>query len=233
MQHNSYESAAALSAVDGVDRVVGVFDGHNAWPDYDNYLFKGIDLTRNKVALDFGCGPGRNMVKYRDWFKRIDGCDIAQSNLDNARRWVTQNNAKHGNLYHINGVDLRGIASEVYDVVFSTICLQHICVHEIRYNLMAEFLRVLKPGGTFCAQMSLDAIPDPRFHDYFANNYQATATNGYADVSIADPSQLGSDLNAIGFSSSSFEYDIRPVGPGDTHANWIFFRVTKHFDIAV
>lgn len=29
-------------------------------------------------VLDFGCGPGRNIVKYNKRFNRIDGVDIAK-----------------------------------------------------------------------------------------------------------------------------------------------------------
>lgn len=64
---------------------LGTFHEHNEWADMA-YLFEGYDdhATRAMVALDFGTGPGRNIVKFRDRFARIDGVDIARTNLVNA-----------------------------------------------------------------------------------------------------------------------------------------------------
>ncbi len=134
MQKTVYEHEANKWNVDDRDPVVGSFDAHNAWSDYDNYLFKNIE-TKGKVALEFGCGPGRNIVKFHDKFKKIDGCDISSKNLDNAKIWIEFNKQTPNDLYVINGVELNDIPSSKYDVIFSTICLQHICVYDIRYNL--------------------------------------------------------------------------------------------------
>ena len=57
MQNAQYDLDAAEWSSDNRDPVVGSFDKHNNWADYDNFLFKGIDTTQ-KIALDFGCGPG-------------------------------------------------------------------------------------------------------------------------------------------------------------------------------
>tara|TARA_R110002096_G_scaffold371922_1_gene565397 strand:+ start:225 stop:461 length:237 start_codon:yes stop_codon:yes gene_type:complete len=60
---------------------------------------------------------------------------------------------------------------------------------------------------------------------YYDNSYDAIETNGGHDVSITDENELKNDLSNIGF--CDFRFDIRPTGPGDTHRNWIFVRVTK------
>lgn len=224
MQQKHYDAEASHWAVDNRDPVVGSFDKHNAWNDYDVYLFKGIDTT-DKIALDFGCGPGRCIVNFANLFKQIDGVDISQTNLDNAEIWCTENKIPFKPLLSkVSGTDIAVISSNIYDVVYSTICLQHICVHEIRMSLMREFFRVLKPGGHICAQMGF-GTGHPRGNYYYANNYDAEETNGGGDVIIDDAVQLEKDLLDIGF--SNFEFDIRPVGPGDGHANWIFFRALK------
>jgi len=56
MQQTQYDLEASKWTLDNRDAVVGAFDEHNSWKDYDNYLFKDIN-TKNKIALDFGCGP--------------------------------------------------------------------------------------------------------------------------------------------------------------------------------
>lgn len=224
MQQEHYDSEASHWALDNRDPVVGSFDKHVAWEDYNNYLFKGID-TNGKTALDFGCGPGRCIVQFANRFKQIDGIDISQINLNNAKLWCEENKLPFmPNLYKANGVDISDIVEKTYDIVYSTICMQHICVRDIRLSLMKEFLRVLKPDGTLCVQMGFGP-GHPRSVDYYDNYYDADETNGGGDVRVEDPAQLSKDLRHIGF--TKFDFDIRPVGPGDGHANWIFFRATK------
>ncbi len=225
MQKDQYEATAASWTVKDRDHVVGGFDFHNNWKDYDEFLFKDVD-TKDKIALDFGCGPGRNMVKFANRFKSIDGVDISSKNLDNAVIWLKANNITTiPNLFLNNGVDLSCITTDNhYDVVFSTICMQHICVHETRFSMLKEFHRVLKSGGSVCIQMGFGPN-HPRSVDYYANFYDAKQTNSGMDTRVENTEQLKSDLEKIGF--TNFQYDIRPVGPGDVHTNWIFFRATK------
>lgn len=226
MQQKLYDHQANEWSETNRDPVVGSFDKHNAWKDYDEFLFKDIE-TKGKVALDFGCGPGRNIAKFADRFEQIDGADISQINLDKALIWCKKNNVSFiPKLYKSNGVDLSGISDNFYDIVFSTICLQHICVYDIRFNLFKEFFRVLKSDGYFCAQMGFgNHLLKSNGVKYYDNYYDAKATNGANDVVIEDANCLKKDLELIGF--VNFDYDIRPVGPGDGHSNWIFFRAQK------
>lgn len=221
MQKNYYDAAASQWSVDNRNPVVGTFDAHNAWDDY-KYLFLDITDTTSLKALDFGCGPGRNIVKYSSLFKQIDGVDLSEVNLHNAKRWCQHNNVRNNShLYHCNGIDLNGISSSSYDVVFSTICLQHICVHEIRYNYFKEFFRILNPGGTVTMQMGY-GVPSPLTVGYYENFYDANTTNRGCDVAIESEQQIKKDLEEIGF--RDFKFYIRPPGPGDCHPNWIFFN---------
>ncbi len=224
MQKDHYEQQASTWSLDNRDPVVGSFDLHNDWEDYDLFLFKNIPLS-GKVAMDFGCGPGRNIVKFSKLFDRIDGVDISQNNLDKAKLWCDQNKlAFSPNLFMNNGVDISCIKnSDQYDVVFSTICLQHICVYEIRFSILSDFYRILKPGGYVCIQMGFGSRNNSSH--YFDNNYDALGTNSFCDVRIENVDALKDDLSKIGF--VDFDYDIRPVGPGDQHQNWIFFRAKK------
>lgn len=225
MQKAFYVGEAARWSPENRDFVVGSFDAHNAHPDYD-LLFDGLD-TRGKVALDFGCGPGRMIVKFAPLFSRIDGADIALENLMHAQTWALCHAVPQPTLWLSNGVDLGQIGDEQYDVVFSTICLQHIPVHEIRLNLFREFRRVLKPRGWFTAQMGYGATDDPRGRDYYANDYEAEHTNGLCDVNVTAPDQLAGDLTVCGFEFDTFRFEVRPTGPSDWHPNWIFFRAQK------
>lgn len=224
MQRRFYIEEASKWSPTNRDPVVGSFDAHNAHADYD-LLFEGLD-TQGKVALDFGCGPGRNLVKFANLFARIDGADIALENLIHARKWCELNSVTTPRLYKTNGVDLGDVPDTYYDFVFSTICLQHIPVHEIRLNLFREFFRVLKPGGWFTAQMGYGETTDPRGVDYYANKYDAQLTNGMCDVNVTNVTQLLQDL-MIDLDFVNFLARIRPTGPGDWHPQWVFFRAQK------
>jgi len=225
MQKNQYENEARSWSLSNLNPVVGSFNAHNNWSDYD-FLFKDIDNCENKTVLDFGCGPGRNLVKFSKKFKQIHGVDIAEKNLENALLWIKHNNINEENhkLILCNGVDLNTIKNEEYDIVMSTICMQHICVYNIRLNYLKEFYRVLKPGGYITIQMGY-GTPSPLTVDYYDNYYEATGTNRACDTNISNYKQIEKDLLTIGF--KNFNYYIRPTGPGDCHPNWIFFNAEK------
>jgi ubiquinone/menaquinone biosynthesis C-methylase UbiE len=222
MQLNQYNANASDWSLENRDPVVGSFDAHNNWTDYEN-LFIKIDNQHEKIGLDFACGPGRNIVKYSNRFKRLDGVDISPINIEKANKY-TYSHGITSNLYVSNGVDIDCIKSNTYDFVMSTIALQHICVYDIRYSIMKDIHRVLKEGGVFTAQMGYGS-PSPQTIGYYENYYDAKGTNRICDVCIESTDQLQKDLVEIGF--TDFEFIIGPVGPGDFHPNWIYFSCIK------
>ena len=227
MQKNQYEEDASRRSIFNKDPVVGSYDAHNQWSDYDTYLFKDFD-TKNLVALEYGCGPGRNLVKFNTRFQQIDGVDIAQTNLEKARSNLAANSISTGELYLCDGKSIP-VGDNKYDVVFSTICLQHIACYDVRFSIFQEVYRVLKKGGRFCFQIGLDNgenVTRPHSAKYFDNMYNAPGTNGVCDVLVTDENELKNDLTKkIKF--KKYQSDIRPTGPGDFHHNWIWVQVQK------
>jgi ubiquinone/menaquinone biosynthesis C-methylase UbiE len=224
MQAKQYNWDANRWSLQNRDPVVGSYDQHNSFTDYDEFLFKNIN-TQNMIALEYGAGPGRNLIKFNNRFVRIDAVDISEVNKQKAEINLKEHGISFPNYLITSGDNIPRDSLE-YDLIFSVICLQHICVYEIRYSIMKEIYRVLKPGGHFCAQMGYggktnsDAVAE-----YHENQYQARGTNGFHDVSIKDEQNLIDDLTQIGF--NNYSSDLRPVGPGDNHKNWLWFQVQK------
>lgn len=223
MQLDSYNADASNWSLSNKNPVVGSYDEHNIWKDYD-ILFENISNLNSKTVLDFACGPARNIIKYNNIFKRMDGVDISPINIEKARLNLDYNGIKNSLLYVNNGVDLSIIESESYDIVMSTIALQHICVYDIRKNIFKEIYRILKKDGYFTAQMGFGS-PSPDTVGYYDNHYDANGTNRACDVCIENSDQLKNDLLDLSF--SNFDFKITSVGPGDRHPNWIFFKAKK------
>ena len=228
MQKRQYVEEINKWSIHNRDPVVGTFNKHNDWPEYE-HLFKDVVDLQDMTVLDFGCGPGRNLVKYASRCKRIDGVDLVKESLDKAKEWIIDNklNLNNFSLYTCNGYDLENIPSDSYDLVISTICLQHICVWEIRQNLFKEFFRVLQPNGQLSFQMAFNKnnLRKDEYRGYYDNFYEAINTNGGCDVSVTNPNQLTLDLSEIGF--TFFNYYLTLPGPGDTTENWIFLNCRK------
>jgi ubiquinone/menaquinone biosynthesis C-methylase UbiE len=223
MQLNEYNKFASEWDLQNRDPVVGSFDLHNEWKEYEN-LFLNLQNQKELVGLDWACGPGRNIVKYKDRFKRLDGVDISPININNAKNYLQSNQILNSNLYISNGIDLSNIPDNTYDFVMSTIAFQHICVYDIRYSILSEVYRILKLGGIITFQMGY-GLPSPNTVGYYENYYDASSTNRGCDVCVDNPNQIKNDLLKIGF--TNFQYTIGNVGPGDIHPNWIYFNSVK------
>lgn len=223
MQKDYYDRDAANWSLRNRDPVVGWYDEHERHRDYDDLLFPSVD-TRDMIALDYGCGPGRCLVRFADRFKRVDGVDISQTNIEKARENLDANDKKNYLLWRANnGKDISFIGNETYDVVYSVICMQHICAFTVRDSIIRDIFRVLKPGGYFCFQMGFGGRSN-QFVRYEEDAYGAAATNGHLDVSIMDEDEVRDHLQSIGFT------DVKTVLRDpccDTHKQWIWVQARK------
>ena len=219
-------------------------ENHNDNTDYWDVLLGDLkDKKRwdNKVALDFGCGKGRNvtnMIELCKW-KRVDGIDLSH---DNITFCTEQYKTLNSEWYVNNGVDGSDLKDEEYDFIMSTIVLQHIPVHDIRQSLITDLFRCLKSGGMFSFQMAYgpiedknydqkiispnnETVLDTRVRDYHSNYYDAPMTNSGCDVRIEKSSELITDLEKIGF--INIETKILDSFSDTNHPKWIYVKAYK------
>jgi SAM-dependent methyltransferase len=205
---------------------------HNENPDYFDVLLKEVTSApknwEDKVALDFGCGKGRNVVNLFDLakWKKVDGVDISKDNIN----YCNENYKDLKSTFYKNsGSDLSDISSNFYDFVMSTIVFQHIPVREVRVNLKKEIYRTLKCGGIFSFQMGhgKQILKSKNHSSYLDNAYSANGSNGMCDVQITPETEkdLIKDLEEIGF--ENIEFFVKPSFSDDSHENWIYVSCKK------
>ena len=215
-------STDAYEKSDDREFVVGSYAMHERF-DYEGWLLDGVDIGPDAIAIDYGCGPGRMLKRMRALFARVDGTDISAEVLEVAGERCA-NWSVPPKLFVTDGQGLPTGIESAYDVAYSVICLQHICVYSIRRRILESLFTALEPGGLLTFQMGYG--PGHRaLIAYEENAADATGTNGEADVTVLHPGEIARDLYEIGFVDA--EYALTPTGPGDTHAAWIFVRASK------
>jgi SAM-dependent methyltransferase len=134
--------------------------------------------------LDVGCGVGRSMQPLVDAGFRVDGADISARMLDFARR---NPRLEQSQFFLSRGNDCGGAPDAAYDLIYSQLCLQHICSRTVRTELLEAMARALRPGGVVLIQMHFypdrmaNTVPAPHA-PWSADYYPAAGANGEADV---------------------------------------------------
>lgn len=101
--------------------------------------------ARRERALDFGCGVGRLTRALCGRFEHAIGVDISAAMVDQARRL---NDEFAGCEFRVNAAsDLAMLETDSFDVVYSSIALQHIPTAAEIERYVTEFLRVVRPDG--------------------------------------------------------------------------------------
>lgn len=110
----------------------------------------GLPHQRRR-ALDFGCGIGRLTRALAAHFEEAVGVDIAEGMVEQAR---TTNADVPGCRFVVN-VDERlpAFADGEFDLIYTTLVLQHLPSSELVASYLQEFVRVLARGGVLVFQL--------------------------------------------------------------------------------
>jgi SAM-dependent methyltransferase len=111
------------------------------------------------IALDFGCGAGRLTQALSQRFAKTYGVDIAPSMIKLANSY---NRCPESCFYQVNEApDLSQFANGQFDFIYSCRVLQHM-KPEFAFKYIAEFIRILAPGGIIVIQEPTEKLPGER-----------------------------------------------------------------------
>ncbi len=136
---------------------------HGRW-DVDEFFATGVTEVSGAMAhaaalgvhpgrrraLDFGCGAGRLTSALTAYADEVVGVDISPTMLAKAREL---NRAQGVTFVENDRPDLSLFADDSFDVVYSSLVLQHMPT-DLALGYLAELIRVLAPGGVAIVQVA-------------------------------------------------------------------------------
>ncbi len=141
-RHNVTEHRQFASAAESLN----FFDWRNAqYPGYIELL--PVDQADGKVVLDYGCGPGNDLVGFSTHSKpaRLVGADVSTASLAEAKKRLALHNPRNLEFVHLDDpLGRLPFADNTFDIVH---CSGVLMVLPDVEATLREFRRVLKPDG--------------------------------------------------------------------------------------
>ena len=107
-----------------------------------------------EAALDFGCGVGRLTFALGQYFQKVTGLDISPTMLKKAHSFKAVRPGGERCEFVLGGQNHLGqFATNSFDLVYTTIVLQHVPRLADIESYIREFVRVVRPGGMICFQL--------------------------------------------------------------------------------
>ena len=138
----------AAAASDRVDELVG--DPATAQAELEGLFGRLSADPRRGVCVEVGCGPGRMTGVLAERFDRVVAVDVSEGMLARARSAVTVPNV---DFRLVSGDRLDTVENEIADTLVCYLVLQHLPAPKVVLRYLAEFARVLAPGGSGFVQL--------------------------------------------------------------------------------
>ncbi|EGB16449.1 Methyltransferase type 11 [Pseudodesulfovibrio mercurii] len=165
------------------------------------------------AALDFGCGVGRLTQPLCDHFKTCVGVDIAPSMIARAKEY---NRFGARCVYRLNETDDLGLfPNGSFDMVHTAHVLQHIRP-EVAIRYIAEFLRVLKPGGL----AAFHCPSAPAVYAYPEEGVSCALSTGPGPLSMEHGTRLTVPVRVTNTGAHSIGMDKRTNAPVRLIHHW-------------
>lgn len=115
-----------------------------------DHLYRRAPEIEIERALDFGSGAGRLTQALAEHADEVVGVDISEPMVEKARELDVDDNCE---FVHNDRPDLSKFADDSFDLVYSSLVLQHMPRHHAKKYLQ-EKARVLRPGGALIVQLA-------------------------------------------------------------------------------
>ena len=117
-----------------------------------NELMKKVQISKDDVILDFGCGGGLNTLLIGKKCKKIIGLDINYQSIYNAKN-LSDCTKQIKSEFICAKLEEAAFTKNLFDKIFSFCVIEHV---EDFDSTVKEIFRILKPGGQFI--FSVDSL---------------------------------------------------------------------------
>lgn len=163
---------------------------------------QGVELGHNTRILDFGCGWGRII---RFFLKDVSADNLYGIDVNPAMIEICLKIGKYGNYSLCNSLPPTDFSDNSFEIIFAYSVFSHLA-EPAHIKWVAEFLRILKPGGV------LVATTRPRYFIEFCRSLRGKEhAIKYRNV-LAD-SAIGTEEALAVYDSGNFLYSATGSGP--------------------
>ncbi len=107
--------------------------------------------SHRRRALDFGCGVGRLTRALASRFERCDGIDVSERMIQRAQELNSEFRDCHFSVNNTNNLQI--FPDDTFDLIYSSLVLQHIPHRGDIEGYILEFIRVLRHEGLLVFQL--------------------------------------------------------------------------------